>query len=152
MANINDILVQASELQSGIDRLLRSSTYRQYDDLSGLEINQQDSEQLFLLDELRGIMEKLDDVEEAIRYLELPVDEISHLHKNDSDRYETAQGQVFCYGHAIEALITDDRHDVPYWTRTRVEHDGAGYYLVGHRDTSLNGLVIRTRKNKISIY
>ena len=119
MANINDILVQASELRAGIDRLLRSSTYRQYDDLSGLEINQQDSEQLFLLDELRGIMEKLDNVED---------------------------------GHAIEALITDDRHDVPYWTRTRVEHDGTGYYLVGHRDTSLNGLVIRTRKNKISIY
>ena len=89
MANINDILVQASELRAGIDRLLRSSTYRQYDDLSGLEINRQDSEQLFLLDELRGIMEKLDNVEEAIRYLELPVDEISHLHKNDSDRYET---------------------------------------------------------------
>ena len=54
MANINDIMLQASELQPGISRLLRNSTYPRYDDLSGLEINYEDGEQLFLLGELRG--------------------------------------------------------------------------------------------------
>ena len=49
MANINDIMLQASELQPGISRLLRNSTYPRYDDLSGLEINYEDGEQLFLL-------------------------------------------------------------------------------------------------------
>lgn len=66
MATINDIIIQASELRSGISRLLRNSTYTRYDDLSGLEINYEDGEQLFLLDELRGIMEKLADVEDCI--------------------------------------------------------------------------------------
>ena len=50
MATINDIIIQASELQPGISRLLRNSTYPRYDDLSGLEINYEDGEQLFLLD------------------------------------------------------------------------------------------------------
>ena len=59
MANINDIMLQASELQPGISRLLRNSTYPRYDDLSGLEINYEDGEQLCLLDERRGVMEKL---------------------------------------------------------------------------------------------
>ena len=73
MANINDIMLQASELQPGISRLLRNSTYPRYDDLSGLEINYEDGEQLFLLDELRGVMEKLADVEDCIRYIAQPV-------------------------------------------------------------------------------
>ena len=69
MANINEIMLQASELQPGISRLLRNSTYPRYDDLSGLEINYEDGEQLFLLDELRGVMEKLADVEERLRQI-----------------------------------------------------------------------------------
>ena len=67
MADINSIVVQARSLREGIDRLLRSSTYREFCDLSGLEINYRDSEQLFLLNELQSIMVKLDDVEDAIR-------------------------------------------------------------------------------------
>ena len=50
MANINEIMLQASELQPGISRLLRNSTYPRYDDLSGLEINYEDGEQLFRSD------------------------------------------------------------------------------------------------------
>ena len=65
MADINSIVVQARSLREGIDRLLRSSAYREFCDLSGLEINYRDSEQLFLLNELQSIMEKLDDVEDA---------------------------------------------------------------------------------------
>lgn len=84
MTSINDILTQASELRVAISRLLRNSTYSQHGDLSALDIKRQDSEQLFLLDELQRVMEKLDDVEDVIRYIELPVDEISHLHKSSS--------------------------------------------------------------------
>lgn len=84
MATINDIIIQASELQLGISRLLRNSTYPRYDDLSGLEINYEDGEQLFLLDELRGIMEKLADVEDCIRYIGQPVLKTERLRKNTS--------------------------------------------------------------------
>lgn len=121
MASIREIMTQASQLRISISRLLQKSTYHQHGDLSALAINRQDSEQLLLLDELECIMEKLSDVDEVIRYLEAPQDEISHLHKNSSGHYETAQGHVFYRGYGIEALVSDDRHNVPYWTRTRVD-------------------------------
>ena len=127
MANINDIMLQVSELQPGISRLLRNSTYPRYDDLSGLEINYEDGEQLFLLDELRGVMEQ--------------------LRKNASGRYETGSGFYYCCGSPIEALVTDGRYDVPYWVRTSVEHDGTDYYLVGHHEVRMEGLTVRIRRS-----
>lgn len=148
MANINDIILQASELQPGISRLLRNSTYPRYDDLSGLEIDYEDSEQLFLLDELRGIMEKLADVEDCICYMSQPVQETDRLRKNASGRYETHSGFYYCCGSSIEALVTDDRYDVPYWVRTSVEHDGTDYYLVGHREVCMEGLTVRIRRSR----
>ena len=147
MANINDIMLQASELQPGISRLLRNSTYPRYDDLSGLEINYEDGEQLFLLDELRGVMEKLADVEDCIRYIVQPVLRTEQLRKNASGRYETGSGFYYCCGSPIEALVTDDRYDVPYWVRTSVEHDGTDYYLVGHRDVCMEGLTVHIRRS-----
>lgn len=147
MADIKSILLQAMDLRPEIDRLLRNSSYHQFDDLSGLEIDYDDSEQLFLLDELRGIMEKMADVEYAIRYLSQPVLETGRLRKNASGRYETKSGHYYCCGSPIEALISDDHYDVPYWVLTSVEHDGVDYYLVGHRETSMSGLVVRIRKS-----
>ena len=40
----------------------------------------------------------------------------------------------------IEALVSDEYHDVPYWTITSVEHNGRDYYLVGHKDIPMKGL------------
>lgn len=147
MADINSIMLQASELQHGISRLLRSSTYNQFDDLSGLEIDYEDSEQLFRLDELRGIMEKLADVDDAIRCMNRPVLEVGRLRKNAAGRYETEDGHYFCCGSPIEALVADGRYDVPYWVRSSIEHDGHDYYLVGHRHVSLDGLTVRIRRS-----
>ena len=48
-------------------------------------------------------------------------------------------------GSPLEALIADECRDVPYWARTRLEHDGTDYYLVGHSKTSLDGLTVRMR-------
>ena len=148
MADINSIMLQARELQPGISRLLHNSTYHRFDDLSGLEINYEDAEELLLLDELRGIMEKLADVEDAIRYLSYPVQEVGQLHKNASGRHETASGHYYCCGSPIEALVTDDRYPAAYWVRTSVEHDGRDYYLVGHRDVSMAGLMVRIRADR----
>ena len=147
MADINYIMRQASELQPGISRLLHNSTYDRYDDLSGLEINYEDSEQLFLLDELRGVMEKLADVDYILRCMSQPVVETGRLRKNASGRYETESGHYYCCGSPIEALVQDDRYEAAYWVRTSVEHDGEDYFLVGHRQVPLNGLMVRIRRS-----
>ena len=41
--------------------------------------------------------------------------------------------------------MTDEYHEVPYWTRTIVEHNGEDYYLVGYKDFPMDGLRIRVR-------
>jgi len=48
----------------------------------------------------------------------------------------------------IEALVDDDYHNVPYWTRTVVEHNDEDYYLVGYRDIPMKGLRVRVRSNE----
>lgn len=146
MADVESVMAETLGMRREISRLLRASSYNEYDDLSGLKINDEDSEQLFLLDELRKIMDKLADAEDRMSYLSRPIVETSRLHKNEVGKYETAHGHYYCCGNRIEALVSDDWHEVPYWTRTSVEHDGADYYLVGHRDVILNGLTVRVRK------
>lgn len=56
------IFGEAQKLKWGIESLLKLSTFERYGDLSGLHIDYEDSEPLFLTGELRGIMEKLSEV------------------------------------------------------------------------------------------
>lgn len=146
MADVKSVMAAALGMRGEISRLLRLSTYNQYGDLCELKIDYEDADQLFLLNELLAIMEKLADVEDKLSYLSWPIVETSRLWKNEVGKYETAHGHYYSCGSRIEALVSDDYHESPYWTRTSVEHDGTDYYLVGHRDVSLNGLTVRVRK------
>lgn len=146
MADVKSVMAEALGMRREISRLLRLSTYNQYGDLCELKIDYEDADQLFLLNELLAIMEKLADVEDKLSYLSWPIVETSRLWKNEVGKYETAHGHYYSCGSRIEALVSDDYHESPYWTRTSVEHDGTDYYLVGHRDVSLNGLTVRVRK------
>ncbi len=146
MADLNLLLKEAQKLNLSIRGILRLSTYEDYDDLSGLHINYEDGQQLFLQSELREVMEKLSDVERRIAYLSRPVKETSRLHKNGSGRYETKSGHYYTSGSGIEVLIKDDWREVPYWVWTSVEHDGRDYYLVGHKDIRMDGLTVRVRE------
>ena len=146
MADINKVFEEAQKLKWNIGSLLKLSGYERNGDLSGLNIDYENGEQLFLTEELRGIMEKLDDVNWRLKYLSRPVKEVSCLHKNRSGRYETSGGHSYTSGHSIEALVPDDYSNVNCWVRTRVEHDGKDYYLVGHHDVSMEGLTVRIRE------
>lgn len=146
MANLNTVLSKAMELRGRINGLLQLSAYRDFYDLSELNIDHKDKDQLFLLDELSVIMEKLADVEDKLKYLSQPIGETSRLHKNESGRYETKRGHYYTCGCGIEAIVSDDRHEAPYWMHTRVEHNGKNYYLVGSPNVSFDGLTVRVRK------
>lgn len=62
MADLKIVLEKTNDIKWKIDSILRCSAYNDYDDLSGLDIDYKDSEQLFLLDELQEIMRCLDEV------------------------------------------------------------------------------------------
>ena len=146
MTNLNEVMAKTMEMKWKIESLLKLSTYNDYDDLSGLSINYDDLDELFLMDELREIMNQLTNVRDKITYLSRPIKETSCLHRNISVRYDTRQGHYYTSGSGIEALVSDNRHDSPYWVWTRVEHDGSDYYLVGHKGIDMDGLTVRVRE------
>ena len=80
-----------------------------------------------------------------ISYLTRPVVEESRLSKGTVGKYRTAKGHYYDCTSVIEALVSDEYHDVPYWTITNVEHNGEDYYLVGHKGIPMKGLRVRVR-------
>ena len=147
MADLQMALSEAVKLNRSITQFLKFSTYTDYDDLSGLDIDFADGEQLLLWDELRRITDRLADVQEYISYLTRPVAEVSRLRKGTAGKYRTAKGHFYDCRSSIEALVTDEYHEVPYWTWTIVEHNGEDYYLAGYKDLPMNGLTVRVRAN-----
>lgn len=150
MAHINEIFSRTVKLRRDIEGLLKLADYGEYGDLSNVEMNEKDAEQVFLQDELNYIMDKLQDACDRIEYLSFPVKETGCLHKNKIGRYETAQGYEYTSGTRIEALISDSGyHDTPFWVWTSVEHDGTDYYLVKHKNVPLEGLSVRVRRKVV---
>ena len=147
MADLQMVLSEAVKLNQRIAQFLKFSTYSDYDDLSGLDIDFADGEQLLLLEELRRITDRLADVQEYISYLTRPVAEESRLSKGTAGKYRTAKGHFYGCRSSIEALVTDEYHEVPYWTRTTVEHNGEDYYLVGYKGLSMDDLRVRVRSD-----
>ena len=145
MADLKMVLEKANDIKWKIGSILRDSTYEDYGDLSGLDIDYKDSEQLFLLDELQAIMQCLDEVKGRLDYLALPIREVSRLHKNESGRYETESGHYYTCGSPIEALVQDGYREVPRWVWTRIEHNAKGYYLVGCGNVDMDNLTVRVR-------
>lgn len=145
MMSLKEVFSETNGLYCKIDRILKLSTYDEYDDLSGLEIDYKDSEQLFLLYELQEVMKCLDEVKGRLEYLSLPVREVSRLHRNGSGRYETDGGHCYACGSSIEALVQDGHREVPYWIWTRLESNEKGHYLVGYGNVDMDRLTVRVR-------
>lgn len=153
---VKEIMTELSYLNVSIQKILYHTKFEEYDDLSGLDINKASAEDLYLVDELRGILDKLSDVSRNLNYLEQPIKTEGILHKNRNGRYEF-NGIELSSGYPLEYLATDDRHMryndnddyviTPYWRYGRIEHDGNDYYIVGaDKDTKLEGLRVRIRK------
>ena len=77
MTNLNEVMAKTMEMKWKIESLLKLSTYNDYDDLSGLSINYDNLDELFLMDELREIMNQLTNVRDKIKYLSRPIKETS---------------------------------------------------------------------------
>ena len=152
--NIKDIFNEVKELNLKIKQTLDHASYENYDDLSVLKYDNADPDQLMLIDELRSVFDKLEEISHTINYLNRPVKKIGTLRKNGNGRYEI-NGHEFSSGCAIEYLATDDWHcrynesgeyiQTPYWCVSRIEHNGKDYYIIGAKDIELEGLRVRIR-------
>ena len=81
MADLQMALPEAVKLNRSITQFIKFTTYPDYDDLSGLDIDFSDGEQLLLWEELRRITDKLADVQEYVSYLTRSIMEVSILRK-----------------------------------------------------------------------
>ena len=113
MADLQAALSEAIELNRSISQFLKFSAYLNCNDLSGLDIDFSDGEQLLLLDELRRITDKLADVQEYIPYLTRPIMKVSRLRKGTAGKYRTAKWHYYDCRSSIKALETDEYHNVP---------------------------------------
>ena len=91
MADLQAALSEAVKLNRNIAQFLKFSTYTEYDELSGLDIDFADGEQLLLWEELRHITDKLADVQEYISYLTRPITEVSTY--SEGNRWEVPDGE-----------------------------------------------------------
>lgn len=101
-------------------------------------------EQLFEYEQLLGIGANLEEALTRWKYLQKPVVAEGFLRKNENGRYEI-EGREFTSGESIEVLISDPGFDETAWVKSRVEHNGQDYYLVGYEKIPMDGLMARQR-------
>ena len=151
MKNLSDLFCELKILSGEIESIIKRSGADYCDDLSELEINMEDPEDLFFWDELRAIVEKLSNVSNDIDYLRKPIIIEGHLYKNSDGRYMVKDSDYYreyTCGTVIEFYVEDEEdvyHENPYWCASIVDHDGDDYYIVGHRNIEMNGLKVRVR-------
>ena len=154
--NIKDIMTEVLDLNLKMKQILYHSKYEMYDDLSGLEYDKSDPDELFMLDELQKILSRIDEISCTLNYLENPIKTRGTLHKNKNGRYEV-NGIELTSGCGLEFLANDDMHcryddndnyiSTPYWCYSRIEHDGSDYYIVGASDLdTLENVMVRLRR------
>lgn len=154
--DLSDIMREVTELNVKIKQILYHADFEFADDLSEIEFDRTDAEQLFLVDHLRNILTNLEKVSNCIDYLSKPVSIEGILHKNENGYYEV-NGKRLPAGRGLDYLATDDYHcirnengefiNVPYWRSGRIEHNGNDYYMVGApTDIKLEGLKIRIKR------
>lgn len=160
--NIYELFQETARLNKEIIGLLIRSRFNNYEDLSGVDY-QKEAEQLLLVDELRGILGKLQDVSCTISYMERPIKAEGVLRKAENGRYKLHSENTqydeyeFSSGTGIEYLTEDNRYEIydeekedyiniPYWSAGTVEHNGTDYYITGApKDLVLENLKVRIR-------
>lgn len=86
------------------------------------------------------------DEQSRISFLFRPIIETGIIYQNSTGRYETASGYEYTCGYGIEYLkVSEDEYEPTQWCRSRVEHNGENYYIVGDTKMSLDGLTVRIR-------
>ncbi|SGO61961.1 Uncharacterised protein [Mycobacterium tuberculosis] len=102
-------------------------------------------EQRLEYEQLLGIGTRLEEALTRWKYLQKPVVAEGFLRKNERGRYEIDDRFEFTSGQSIEVLVSDPNFDETTWVKTRVEHNGQDYYLVGYEEIPMDGLMARER-------
>lgn len=145
-----ELEAELGPMRSTINRILKQCQFLDYGDLSGLDLDYKDPEQVFLRNEYSVIMEHLADISAELAILNSPVKYTGTLRLRPDGRYGTEDGFYYTSGSPIEALLDDPNSGDPaQWVLSTIEY-AEDYYIVGHRGIKLNGLTVRRRANPIT--
>ncbi|MGO1059169.1 DUF5348 domain-containing protein [Planococcus sp. FY231025] len=132
-----------------LKKQLHDLLYRLGDDGENIAPSR-DSDKRFLIQQYRGLTEKLDGIHRKLEYLSKDVISEGPIFHNSAGRYEMLNGEYFTSGSTIELLVKDEDEDEDeraYWILTTIEHNGDDYYAVAlGRETSINGMTARLRR------
>lgn len=146
----SEITEKLQELNSKIEQLY-DLNYDRYDDLSDWKYNE---DELFLSDELTNVLDELESVLYTLEYLNRPIIE-GTLHKKTNGKYAVKEIELSC-GRAIEYIECDGKHEkserngesvpIPYWKKSRIEHNGKDYYIYSAKELeTIENLIVRVR-------
>lgn len=106
----------------------------------------------FLKESIELLLDPLAEMHSLLSYLEIPASPEHVLEKFSNGRYGyrdiNGSRREFSCGQTLEARITDSSGCLR-WIKTRMEHDGDDYFLMGHRSVPLTGLTVRERRRSI---
>ncbi len=132
-----------------LKKQLHDLLYRLGDDGENIAPSR-DLDERFLIQQYRGLTEKLDGIHRKLEYLSKDVISEGPIFHNSAGRYEMLNGEYFTSGSTIELLVKDEDEDEDeraYWILTTIEHNGDDYYAVTlGRETSINGMTARLRR------
>lgn len=149
---IDDLYKKLAVINESLKDIIHDSEYDEFDDLSGVEMDNKDPEQRLLREELSRVLDYIDRASCTLSYISQPIAFSGTLHKQDNGRYALG-GYELTSGSGIEALVpceiySEEQNEYiegSEWVASRLEHNGKDYYLVGHKDIQLEGLVARRR-------
>lgn len=146
MPTINDAFHRACQLNNEIQTFLNYVGYFDSNDLSELQINRKDPDELLLLHKMSQAASSLCDVFVDISYLQRTIVGTGVLHLNENGRYERDDGFEYTCGDSIEFLHkADDYRDYAYWACSSVEASNGKYYIVHNSTVDMEGLTVRIR-------
>lgn len=148
----NDISNRLSHIDRDIRMLLSDTGYCDYEGFRFVACPPADYEGRFRLETMEKASRSLLSFHELFGYLSLPAGESHVLHTTRNGRYgyQDKDGSLFEFhcGQDLEAFIQDDDGS-HRWVKTRIEHDGSRFYLVGFKSIPLDGLTVRRRGNNV---
>lgn len=106
----------------------------------------------FLKESIELLLDPLEEMHSLLSYLDTPTSPEHVLEKFPNGRYGYRDGKGSCReftcGQSLEARVKDSS-GCQRWVRTRMEHDGSDYFIMGYGSVPLNGLTVRERGRQI---
>lgn len=157
MVNLEALSAEMLNLNNMIKKIMDDSGYNEDDDLAAIDgyYELRSPDDLQKLEEYRSILSKLHEIQWTLDYMRRPIREVSRIHKNKEERYETESGVCFTSGCCIEFLRMSDIYnyqtnqfeEMGIWTISSIEYnfEYGDYFIVGFPDTNMSGLKVRIR-------